>query len=120
MSDSLAGLKEFCGVYLDDIILYSRCMQQYLGHLHTVLSHLQDFMLSFKRPKSDFLKSSLHFLGHVISPSGVAPDPSKVAAIRDMAAPTDVLHCAPSWDARISMSGLFHSMPPYVFLSWIY
>ena len=49
-------------------------------------------MLSIKRPKCDFLKSSLHFLGHVISPAGVAPDPSKVSAIRDMVAPTDVSH----------------------------
>ena len=32
------------------------------------------------------------FLGHMISPAGVAPDPSKVSAIRDMVASTDVSH----------------------------
>ena len=55
------------------------------------LISLRDCMLSVKCPKWDFLKSSLHFLGHVISPSGVAPDPFKVAVIRDMPAPAQCL-----------------------------
>ena len=49
-------------------------------------------MLFAKRPKCDSLKSSLHFPGHMTSPGGVAPDPSKLSAIRGMAAPTGVSH----------------------------
>ena len=49
-------------------------------------------MLSVKRPKYDSLKSSLYFLGHVILPARVVPDPSKVSSIHNIAAPTDVSH----------------------------
>ena len=67
-------------------------MQQHVGHLHIVLSSLQDYILSVKHPKYDFLKSSLHFLSHVISYCGVALDPYKASAICGIAAPTDVSH----------------------------
>ena len=42
-------------------------------------------MLSFKHPKCDFIKALLHFFGHMISPSGVLPDPYKVSSIHDIA-----------------------------------
>ena len=91
MNESMAGLEEFCGVYLNDIIVYSRCILQHLGYLHTVLFYLQEHMLFFKHPNCDFLKSLLHFFGHMISPGGVASDPSKMSAICDIAAATSVL-----------------------------
>ena len=92
MNNSLARLEELCGVYLDNIIMYIRCVLQHLGYLCTVLSRLQDCMLYVQRPKCDFVKRLLHFLGHVISPAWMAPDPSKVSTIHDMAAPTDASH----------------------------
>ena len=49
-------------------------------------------MLYVKCPECDFLKSTLHFLCYVISPGGVTPDPSKVSAIHEIAAPANVLH----------------------------
>ena len=90
MNEYLAGLKEFCGIYLDDIIVYSTCVKQYLGYFHAVSFCLLDHMLSVKCPKCDFLKSSLNFLVHVILHSGVVLDPSKVSGIHYMVAPTDV------------------------------
>ena len=65
-------------------------MKQHSGYLCNVLSRLWDHILSVKYPKCDFLKSSLYFLSHVISPAGVVPDSSKVSAIRDMATLTDI------------------------------
>ena len=44
MNKSLARLEEFCVIYPDYIIVYSTCMQQHLGHLHSVLSRLWDHM----------------------------------------------------------------------------
>ena len=40
--------------------------------------------------KSDIKKSSISFMGHVISDKGVSPDPSKVKAVINMPTPTDV------------------------------
>ena len=92
INDSLDALGEFCGVYLDYIIVYSRCVWQYLGHFCTVLYRLQDCMLSVKHPKCDFLKSPLHFLSYMISPAGVATEPSNMSTICDIAALNDISH----------------------------
>ena len=77
MNESLVGLEDLWGVYLDDIIVYSICIEQYLGYLFIVLSCLQDGMLSINFLRFDFLKLSLHFLGHVISPGGVVLAPPR-------------------------------------------
>ena len=92
MNDSLLGLKFVCSIYLDDIILYNTCIEQYLGHPHIILSHLHGCILSVKCLKSDFLKTSPNSLDHVISPGWLGLEPPKVAAICDMATPTDFWH----------------------------
>jgi hypothetical protein len=42
-----------------------------------------------KRDKCQFLKDSVHFLGHVISKDGLSVDPRKTSAIAEMKAPTN-------------------------------
>ena len=71
------GLEEFCVVYLDGIIVYSTLVEQELGYLYTVLFGLPDHILSIKHLTCNFLKTSLHFLSHVATFSGVELDPSK-------------------------------------------
>eukprot|EP00877_Chromochloris_zofingiensis_P004554 jgi/Chrzof1/1409/Cz10g06220.t1 len=83
-------LDEFVCIYLDDILVYSRSMDEHLEHLRVVLSALREHKLFAKRKKCEFAKASLSFLGHVLSKDGIQVDVSKVQAILDWPQPTDV------------------------------
>ena len=86
-------LGTFVQVYMDDILIFSRSKEEHLVHVRMVLETLRHHRLYAKASKCQFGRSSVGFLGHVISERGVAMDPRKVAAIRDWARPescTDV------------------------------
>ena len=74
--------------YLDDIIIFSQDELQYLEHLKIVFSHLQKAGLKMKHSKCDFFKSKIHYLGHLISPEGISPLPTKLDSIKYMPALT--------------------------------
>ena len=80
----------FVMVYLDDIAIFSRSPQEHEGHVRLVLQALEDYGLKAKASKCHFNIDELKLLGHVVTANGIRTDPDKVAAIRDMAAPTDV------------------------------
>ena len=79
MNKVLKGL-EFAMTYLDDIIIFSQNELQHLEHLEIVFSHLQEAGLKMKCSKCDFIKSEIHYLGHLISPEGISPLPNKMTA----------------------------------------
>ncbi|XP_061360228.1 uncharacterized protein LOC133304232 [Gastrolobium bilobum] len=76
-----AFLRRFVVIFFDDILVYSSCLQEHLGHLQQVLSTLQTHCFFAKLSKCLFGQSSLQFLGHTISGEGVQLDPSKIQAI---------------------------------------
>ena len=84
------GLNEFCTVYLDDILVFSRTPEEHAEHLRLVFSALCEHNLHVKRSKCSFGRSSIEYLGHVVSGSGVSPDPGKVDVIKTWPQPTSV------------------------------
>jgi len=88
MNDVLrAFLRRFVLVFLDDILIYSSSWTNHLRHLRIVLSELRRHQLFVKRSKCAFGESSVAYLGHTISASGVAMDSAKVQAIVDWPVP---------------------------------
>lgn len=81
---------EFCEVYLDDIVVYSRDIQEHITHLEKVLSALQQAGLTLNVDKCDFFKSELEFLGHHFTRNGLVPQKSKVEAIQAYPIPRNV------------------------------
>ena len=78
----LRGLQyQICLVYLDDIIIYSRSFDDHLDHLNDVFSRLRSANVKLKPSKCSFARSSVEYLGHVVSRDGIRPDPSKIAAV---------------------------------------
>ncbi|XP_058749773.1 uncharacterized protein LOC131622747 [Vicia villosa] len=74
-------LDQFVVIFIDDILIYSRTIEEHMEHLRIVLSVLREKQLFAKFSKCEFWMSEVKFLGHVISGGGVAVDPSKVEAV---------------------------------------
>ena len=90
MNEQLVGLEMFTRVYMDDIIVFSRTVHEHMAHLHQVMAWMQARQLAVKERKCEFMCHRLTFLGHVASAGGVFPDPTKVDAIMQLAAPADI------------------------------
>ena len=91
MQAVLAGLEgQTCFVYIDDILVCSRTFDDHLLHLKQVFERLRKAGLKLKPKKCVFLKPDIQYLGHVISKSGISPDPGKTDKIRKYPVPIDV------------------------------
>lgn len=59
-------------------------------HVREVFQILQDNQLSVKFKKCDFGKQELEYLGHIITNKGMKVDQSKIKAILEWPAPTNI------------------------------
>ncbi|KAI2643843.1 Retrovirus-related Pol polyprotein from transposon 17.6 [Labeo rohita] len=76
--------------YLDDIIMYGATQDSHDATLRSVMQRLSDAGLELNWEKCTFSQSSLKFLGHVISKSGIFPDDEHMSAIIDAPALHDL------------------------------
>ncbi|TPX16414.1 uncharacterized protein E0L32_012424 [Thyridium curvatum] len=83
-------LDDFVIVYLDDILIYSKTLEQHRKHVHQVLQALQDANLLVNPDKSQFHVQEVVYLGHLIKPGQVQMDPAKLEAVKDWPVPTNV------------------------------
>ena len=86
-------LNKFVLVFVDDILVYSRTEEEHKEHLRIVMEVLRKHQLKANCSMCHFWKREVRFLGHVISESGIAGDPAKVATVQYWSMPknaTDV------------------------------
>ncbi|GJP66599.1 hypothetical protein CLOP_g23514 [Closterium sp. NIES-67] len=83
-------LDECVVVYLDNILVYSRDMQQHVEHLRRVFEILRRERFYVKLSKSEFALEKVQFLGHIISAQGVHVDPKNIEAVRTWKTPEKV------------------------------
>ena len=74
-------LNSFNLVYLDDILMYSRSMEEDWRHLRQALQRLRDAKLYGRLQKCEFLKDRVDYLGFEISLERVHASPEKVKAV---------------------------------------
>ncbi|XP_058047578.1 uncharacterized protein LOC131202510 [Ahaetulla prasina] len=80
-------LDRFVVIY---ILIYSRSRESHLRYVGLVLQRLREQQLNEKLEKCIFFWTSIEFLGHIISPEGIAMDPRKVEALCSWEAPRRV------------------------------
>lgn len=87
-------LKEFigklCYVYIDDIVIFGKDIDETMKNIETILSRLQEANLKVNLEKTQFLKTEVEFLGYVITPEGIRTDPKKVEAIQKLLPPENL------------------------------
>jgi hypothetical protein len=77
-------------VFIDDILIYSKGLEEYEDHLRRVLQRLKEKRMYTKFSKCEFWLDSVTFLGHVVSKEGISVDYKKVEAIVNWERPTNV------------------------------
>uniref|UniRef100_A0A8C1GXL0 Gypsy retrotransposon integrase-like protein 1 n=1 Tax=Cyprinus carpio TaxID=7962 RepID=A0A8C1GXL0_CYPCA len=77
-------------VYLDDLIVFGRTLQEHEERLFKVLDRLEEFGLKVSIDKCQFCQEKVKYVGHIVSAAGVAPDPEKVEAITRWKMPSDL------------------------------
>lgn len=79
-----------CIVYLDDLIVFGRTLEEHEERLLTVLDRLQEYGLKLSINKCQFCQPSVKYVGHIVSASGIATDPEKIKAVVNWEQPTDL------------------------------
>ena len=80
----------WCIIYLDDIIVFSRTPEEHLHRLRAVFEKLRAAGLKLKPSKCEFFKQEIKYLGHVVSKEGVSTDPDKIKSVTEWPQPTTV------------------------------
>jgi hypothetical protein len=81
-------LDQFVMVFIDDILVYSKSMEEHEEHLRIVVQRLREHQLYAKFSKCEFWIQEVPFLGHVVSPEAIMVDPGKVKEVLEWKPPT--------------------------------
>ncbi|GBG87409.1 hypothetical protein CBR_g45466 [Chara braunii] len=83
-------LNRFVVVYLDDILIFSKSMEEHVKHLEEVLQVLKEAQLHLNLEKYEFGRDSVIYLGHRLSANGLESEATKVEVIRKWPQPANV------------------------------
>ena len=82
----------FACAYLNDIVVYSRTLQEHIRHVQKVLRQLQARNLYIQKEKCKFHKEVIEFLGFVIGRGFIQMDPRKVKSVASWPEPARLKH----------------------------
>ena len=85
---SVGIARGYVTVYMDDILIHSRNIDDHAIHLRTVFEALRHHRLVLNPEKCVIGAQEVPFLGHILSPSGIRPAPDKLEHIQDLPTPT--------------------------------
>ena len=77
-------------VYFDDILVYSKNLNEHIEHLHCVLAVLRKEKLYANLKKCSFCLDKVVFLGYVVSAKEIAVDEEKEKAIKEWHTPKSI------------------------------
>jgi hypothetical protein len=88
------ALREFLGrfvvFYFDDILVYSKSLDEHIEHLHCVFAVLRKAKLYANLKTCYFCLDKVVFLGYLVSGKGLAVDEEKVMAIKEWPTPKSI------------------------------
>lgn len=88
MTIAMSGLNfEKCLVYQDDLVVIGRNLDVHNKNLMDVFNRLRKVNLKLNPVKCNFLQREILYLGHVVSGTGILPDPDKINVIKNYPRP---------------------------------
>ena len=78
---------DFVSVYLDDILVFSRSLEDHLNHLRIVINRLVEVGLKLKPAKCHFAKKELEY---PVTREGLKTNPRLIEAVREFPTPKNV------------------------------
>ena len=79
---AVADLEDFLITFVDDLLCLSNDFETHLKNLQLLFDRLSRNNLQLNFKKSNFVKNEINFLGHILSPVGLKPDPEKIKTIK--------------------------------------
>ena len=91
MDNVLRGLVgKYYFVYLDDIVVFGKTLQEHNDNLRLLLQRLRETGLKLQPDKCEYLRPELEYLGHLITAKRVKPNPAKTEAVKNFKQPKNV------------------------------
>ncbi|XP_036142141.1 uncharacterized protein LOC118645372 [Monomorium pharaonis] len=88
MNRGLKGLiGNNCLVYIDDIIVYGKTIEEHNKNLRILFERLRQVGLKLQPDKCEYLKPELEYLGYVISEQGIQPNPNRIEKVKTYPVP---------------------------------
>lgn len=83
-------LRRFVLVFFNNILVFSKGLDDHIQHLRMVLEILRSHRLVVNKKKCQFGKERIGYLGHIVSKHGVEADPRKIEDMRSWPIPRDL------------------------------
>ena len=80
-------LRKFVLVFFDNILVYSRTLEDCVDHLELVFKELQKHQLYANQKKCLFVQTRVEYLGHMVSTEGVSANQSKITVMLEWPLP---------------------------------
>lgn len=71
MDQIFRKLKDFCIVYVDDILIYSETLEEHIKHLEQFIKTIDQHGILLSEKKSEIFKNKIEYLGYKIDKEGI-------------------------------------------------
>ena len=81
---------DYVAVYLDDILVFSRSLEEHRNHLKQLFKRIEVVGLKLNPKKCSFACQRVEYLGHVIIAQGLKLNPDHIEAVKQYKVPRDI------------------------------